>query len=206
MYVSCATVHTLLGLRLGLSRFKNLPKGTKPVHRLAGRWVYLPMFLLIPSNKNQNQALTYNTFKEKKVSLLMTRFSHVSSSLLWSYKWDKLQKSLDTTVSHNCCSHNFLLSSLEGKCTKTKASFYKWRLSRSFKNLHEVLQVCSLRAWQDVYLEIQTVSRLLGFGCQSGDQCARSTAHSSLNSLGCYNLVLVHFNMDQTVKNLPVMQ
>lgn len=123
--VSCATVHTLLGLRLGLSRFKNLPKGTKPVYRLAGRWVYLPMFLLIPSNKNQNQALTYNTFKEKKVSLLMTRFSHVSSSLLWSYKWDKLQKSLDTTVSHICCSHNFLLSSLEGKCTKTKASFYK---------------------------------------------------------------------------------
>lgn len=65
------------------------------------------------------------THLKKKVSLLMTRFSHVSSSLLWSYKWDKLQKSLDTTVSHICCSHNFLFSSLEGKCTKTKASFYK---------------------------------------------------------------------------------
>lgn len=94
--VPCATLHALLGLRLGLPQFKNLPKGIKPVHTLAGRWVYLSMFLPVPSNKNQSQALSCKTFEETKVSQLMTRISHVSSSFLWSYRErDRLQESFD---------------------------------------------------------------------------------------------------------------
>lgn len=95
---------------------------SQSIDSLGGRCIYWCFSSSLPT-KTRTKHWPTTHLKKKKVSLLMTRFSHVSSSLLWSYKWDKLQMSPDTTVSHICCSHNFYFRVLRGSALKPKLLF-----------------------------------------------------------------------------------